>query len=72
MFIRSFTVGFVGALQMLVSRGQRYGVEFVGLAECAAGSARPEAQQLSGNCERFEASSLEIAPIAYSFEWPPG
>ena len=32
--IRSFTAGFVGALQMLVSFGQRYGVEFVGLAGC--------------------------------------
>jgi hypothetical protein len=29
----------------------------------AADSARPESQQLSGNCERFEASSLGNAPL---------
>jgi hypothetical protein len=33
-FIRGFTVGFVGAFRMPVSRGQRCGVEFVGLAGC--------------------------------------
>ena len=30
--IWGFTAGFVSALQMLVSRAQRYGVEFIGLA----------------------------------------
>jgi hypothetical protein len=32
--IWGFTAGFVSALQMLVSRALRYGVEFVGLAGC--------------------------------------
>ncbi|NUU36926.1 hypothetical protein [Pseudomonas sp. C2B4] len=35
----------------------------IDLGNVAAGCARPEPQQLSGNCARFEASDLESAPL---------